>query len=194
MLKTRLVFLVYLESALPYVNSQCILWKYNACECGHYIFVKPVIVFSHDTQWVSDGYPLGIMGNPKPFDFYGMLSPWGMGFTRIRPTLGSISQGPYSCKALERLTLLGENWSNFVSVCGGCITLGKISATTEDGTSVEGASSPSLTKSHICLKFYQIFTPSKDLEGGLWGNSHRKEAWLVPCTGPWFPDRLILGP
>lgn len=77
MLKTRLVFLVHLQSALPYVNSQCILSKYNACEGGHYIFVKSIIVFSHDTQWVSDGYPLGIMGNPKPFDFYSMLSPWG---------------------------------------------------------------------------------------------------------------------
>ncbi len=153
MFKTRLVFLVHLESALPYVNSQCILSKYNACEGGHYIFVKSIIVFSHDTQWVSDGYPLGIMGNPKTIWFLQHVKPLRMGFTRIRSTLGSISQGPYSCKALERLTLLGENWSNFVSVCGGCITLSEISATTEDGTSVEGASSPSLTKSHICLKF-----------------------------------------
>ncbi len=55
---------MHLESALPYVNTQRIIWKYNfsynACEGGHYIFVKPIIIFSHDTQWVSDGYPLGI--------------------------------------------------------------------------------------------------------------------------------------
>jgi hypothetical protein len=92
--------------------------------------------------WVSTGYH----GKPSTIWFLRHVKPLRMGFTRIRPTLGSISQGPYSCKALERLTLLGENWSNFVSVCGGCITLGKISAIREDGTSMEGASSPSQNK------------------------------------------------